>query len=163
VLKLTYLSVPLEYLAQEALLTLFARLLPSAGSKSEHGRLKREHFVREVLDAMPSKALALSEDIVKVLNFAPSTPWEETSVKIIEILSKNISLYASIGSPLHYYDFLFSSPQPFRVNSIAVGTTTLPQPLPEDRLYLDQNNFFANVDRVLFIPFINRHESFHDD
>jgi hypothetical protein len=91
-LELTYLSVSSEYLALEALLTLFARLLPSAASKSEHGRLKREHFVREVLDAMPSKGTALSEDIAKVLTFAPSTPWEETSVKIIEILSNNISL-----------------------------------------------------------------------
>jgi hypothetical protein len=87
--ELTYLSVSLEYLALEALLTLFARLLPSATSRSEH---KREHFVREVLDAMPFKGIALSEDIAKVLNFGPSTPWEETSVKIIEILSNNISL-----------------------------------------------------------------------
>ena len=91
-LKSIYLSLSLEYLPLEALLTLFARLLPSAVSKSEHGRVKREHFIREVLAAMPANGKALYGDIVKVLNFAPSTPWEETSVKIIEILSKNISL-----------------------------------------------------------------------
>ena len=148
-----------EYLALEALLTLFARLLPPIASKSESGRLKRERFVREVSSAMSDQGIAFAGDIIDALNFAPSTPWEETSVKIIELLSKNVSLYADPASiyTTGIEPHCFQSPQPFRVNSITVGSTTFPQPLPEDRLYLDQKSFFANVDQVFF-SVINRQE-----
>ena len=81
-----------EYLALEALLTLFARLLPPISSKSESGRLERERFVREVSRAMSDQGIVFAEEIINALNFAPSTPWEETSVKIIELLSINVSL-----------------------------------------------------------------------
>ena len=41
------------------------------------------------------------------------------------------------------------SPQPFQLNSFRVCNTTFPQPLPEDRLYVDQKSFFANVDQAI--------------
>jgi hypothetical protein len=81
-----------EYLALEALLTLFARLLPSAVGKSESGRANRIAFIHDVTQIMSDQGIGRIEEIIKALDFTPLTPWEETSVKIIEILSDNISL-----------------------------------------------------------------------
>lgn len=72
----------LDFLAIEALLELFAKLLPS--TKSKGGLEKRSAFIHEVFDPA---TIAGSEQVVHVLKTISVTDWETTFLKILDILA----------------------------------------------------------------------------
>ena len=75
---------PRDYLALEALLTLFARLLPSA--KDSHP--KRAAYIQSVfLSPQHSEHASVGRTIAKLLEQEASKEWEETSSKIVEALA----------------------------------------------------------------------------
>ena len=85
-----------DFLALEALLMLFARLLPSTNSKSESGQEKRTQFISDVIDSTSLEGTAHAKEIVPVLESVSSNTWEEVSAKILDIFSRsNISLYVA--------------------------------------------------------------------
>jgi hypothetical protein len=75
-------TVP-DFLAIEALLELFAKLLPS--TKSRGGLNKRDAFIHEVFDPA---MVAGSEEVVHILKTISVTDWEATFLKILDILAR---------------------------------------------------------------------------
>lgn len=78
---------PRDYLALEALLTLFARLLPSA--KDPHSNNpKRTAYIQSVfLSPQHSEHASVGRTIAKLLEQEASKEWEETSSRIVETLA----------------------------------------------------------------------------
>lgn len=78
----------LDFLAIEALLELFAKLLPS--TKSRDGLEKRNTFVDEVFNPA---IIAGSKEAVHILKTISTTDWEDTFTRILDVLAKaNLSL-----------------------------------------------------------------------
>ncbi|KAF8232358.1 hypothetical protein L208DRAFT_943495 [Tricholoma matsutake] len=117
------LSHSKDFLAIEALLELFAKLLPS--TKSKGGLEKRSAFIHEVFDPA---TIAGSEQVVHVLKTISVTDWETTFLKILDILA---------GADVSY-------PQPFETSKFR--THGLPTCTVE-RLYVDHHGFLANLDQ----------------
>ncbi|KAI0666118.1 hypothetical protein C8Q78DRAFT_1061541 [Trametes maxima] len=114
-----------DYLALEGLLNIFARALPSTNN-SAPGRAKRTAYIHSVFKSCePPDALGLGTVISQLLEDVPTSNWEDTAVRLVDILAKgNITF-----------------PQPFILqNIIACGKT-----YPSDRLYADDKIFLANV------------------
>lgn len=89
-------SRSVDFLAIEALLELFAKLLPSI--QSPDGRKKRECFIRDVFD---SALFPCSKEVVQLMGHTTTTDWNQISVKITDILAKtDISLSVSLAPPL---------------------------------------------------------------
>lgn len=72
-----------DFLAIEALLELFAKILPSTSSKD--GLEKRDAFIQEVFD--PTN-FAGSKEVVHTLKTISVTDWEATFLKILDILAR---------------------------------------------------------------------------
>jgi hypothetical protein len=72
-----------EFLAIEALLELFAKLLPS--TKNKGGSEKRDTFIRQVFDPA---VIAGSNEVFHVLKTISASDWEATFFKIIDILAR---------------------------------------------------------------------------
>jgi hypothetical protein len=80
-----------DFLAIEALLELFANLLPS--TKPKGGQEKRSQFISEVFN--PSFC-ACSEKVVEILTSLSTSEWDAVSLKIIDALgSSDITLCVS--------------------------------------------------------------------
>ena len=86
-LRYSFLFCTRDYLALEALLTLFARLLPS--SKDSHSnKSKRTAYIQSVfLSPQHSEHTSVGQSIAKLLEQEPSREWEETSQRIVEALA----------------------------------------------------------------------------
>ena len=71
----------------EALLTLFARLLPSV-KDSHSNNPKRAAYIKAVfLSPQHSEHASIGQSIAKLLEQEPSNEWEETSLRIVETLA----------------------------------------------------------------------------
>lgn len=77
------LKYVIEFLAIEALLELFAKLLPS--TKSKGGSEKRDTFIRQVFDPA---VIAGSNEVFRILKTISTSDWEATFLKIIDILAR---------------------------------------------------------------------------
>ncbi|KAF9466380.1 hypothetical protein BDZ94DRAFT_1319635 [Collybia nuda] len=113
-----------DYLALEALLELFAKLLPS--TKSKGGREKRTRFIGEVFN---SSVLTCGAEITHILGSISSNDWELTSTKIMDALARA--------------DLAF--PQPFDITHFQLRGS---KSYSIDRLYLDCTGFVANIDEA---------------
>ena len=71
-----------DFLAIEALLELFAKLLPS--TKSKDGLEKRDAFIQEVFNPA---IFASSKEVVQTLKTISVTDWETTFLRILDILA----------------------------------------------------------------------------
>ncbi|KAI0333417.1 hypothetical protein GY45DRAFT_1359668 [Cubamyces sp. BRFM 1775] len=114
-----------DYLALEGLLNVFARALPSTHNTAS-GRAKRTAYIQSVfITRAPPELTSTGRIIADLLENVPTSDWEETALKIVDVLAKaNITF-----------------PQPFNVNEvIACGVRC-----PSDRLYADVQTFLANV------------------
>ncbi|KAH9887682.1 hypothetical protein C8Q73DRAFT_712867 [Cubamyces lactineus] len=114
-----------DYLALEGLLNVFARALPSTYN-SASGRAKRTAYIQSVfVTRAPPELISTGRAIADLLENVPTSDWEETALKIVDVLAKaNITF-----------------PQPFDVDEvIACGVRC-----PSDRLYADDQTFLANV------------------
>ncbi|TFY54568.1 hypothetical protein EVG20_g9653 [Dentipellis fragilis] len=131
---------PSDYLALEQLLDLLARLIPPTKGTSK-GRGLRMQFITEVF-LIGARHLAEGSDIVKFLEYIPSSNWEETSAQVVQILARDMSF-----------------PQPFHVKEVSIAGVSFPQTPPSDRLYVDSDSLLANslneddVYDVIRIPF----------
>lgn len=110
-----------DFLPLEALLELFANLLPSA--KAAGGQEKRAQFVRQVFNPtyFPNY-----QEIAEILT-SPVLDWTITSQRISDSLA--------VGKPLF--------PQPFETKQIVIGSS---QTYPVERIYVDGSGFLASVD-----------------
>ncbi|KAI0640582.1 hypothetical protein C8Q79DRAFT_445049 [Trametes meyenii] len=114
-----------DYLALEGLLNLFARALPSTNN-SASGRAKRTAYIHSVFKScVPPEALGLGAEICELLENVPTSNWEDTAMKIVDVLAKGNLAY----------------PQPFILQSVIACNRTY----PSDRLYADDKAFLANV------------------
>ncbi|THH20349.1 hypothetical protein EW146_g962 [Bondarzewia mesenterica] len=114
-----------DYLALEQLLVLLARLIPSTNNTS-NGRKLRTRFLREVFMSAPVRSRHY-EDILKITEHIHAPDWEETSLKIVEVLARDITF-----------------PQPFEVKEVIICDVSFLQPTPHDRLFIDRNSFLLN-------------------
>ncbi|KAK0197310.1 hypothetical protein F5146DRAFT_1014979 [Armillaria mellea] len=124
-----------DYLAIEALLELFASILPPTTKGAND---KRRRFLQLVFDPM---LFAGSAQLIKILSSPSTTDWETLSVEIIATLSKS--------------DITF--PQPFKIKSLQVADTF---PNVDNTIYLDNKGFTSNIDEngsyeTFHIPFTN--------
>ncbi|KAF8136300.1 hypothetical protein EV363DRAFT_1395418 [Boletus edulis] len=115
-----------DYLLLEALLLLFARLLPPTHNAAQ-GKLRRVKFVKEVLGS--SKLFKCSVELLDVMQNISGTHWDDVAARIIDILARNE----------------ITCPQPFSINEIDVCGRIFPQPLATDRLIMDKQAFLANI------------------
>jgi hypothetical protein len=84
-------------LAIEALLELFAKLLPS--TRGKNGLEKRNAFIKEVFDPT---VFTCSGEIVHFLTTVSTNDWEETFLRILDILGRaDITLWVPNYIPLH--------------------------------------------------------------
>ncbi|KAH8102856.1 hypothetical protein BXZ70DRAFT_753932 [Cristinia sonorae] len=115
-----------DYLVLEALLTLFARILPTT-EKTAAGREARTRFLRSVFisSLTDEKHKKTAHDIVKLLENLRSSVWEPTAAKIMKILA---------NSDISY-------PQPFEVKHVVIQD----KQKPVDLLYADNTGFCANI------------------
>ncbi|KAI0957280.1 hypothetical protein AcW1_005724 [Taiwanofungus camphoratus] len=114
-----------DFLVLEALLNLFARILPST-KNSVSGRAKRTAFIQSVfMSSPPPESASAGHQVADLLEHIAVSEWEEMASKIIAIMAEsNISF-----------------PQPFVVNEvIACG-----QRKPSDRLYIDSKAIVVNI------------------
>lgn len=124
-----------DFLAIEALLELFANLLPS--TKPKGGQEKRSQFISEVFN--PSFC-ACSEVVVEILTSLSTSEWDAVSLRIIDALGRS--------------DITF--PQPFDVSLLTISAVTK----TIDRLYVDNQGLLASLEEgekieTLQIPFCN--------
>ncbi|KAK0503049.1 hypothetical protein EDD18DRAFT_616363 [Armillaria luteobubalina] len=124
-----------DYLAIEALLELFASILPPTTKGSND---RRRRFLQLVFDPM---LFACSAQLIQILSSPPTTDWETLSVEIIATLSKS--------------DITF--PQPFKIMSLQVADSF---PNVDNIIYLDNKGFTSNIDEngtyeTFHIPFTN--------
>ncbi|KAI0773578.1 hypothetical protein C8Q74DRAFT_1265430 [Fomes fomentarius] len=114
-----------DYLALEGLLNLFARILPSTNN-SLAGRTRRTAFIHSVFKNTASpEAAAIGDEIAHILENVPTSDWEATSAKMIDVLASGSIAY----------------PQPFTVKQVFVYGDSY----PSDRIYADDKAFLANV------------------
>ncbi|KAJ3554816.1 hypothetical protein NM688_g2911 [Phlebia brevispora] len=113
-----------DYLVMENILNLFAQIIPRTNG-TVAGRTERTAFVRSVFLQSTPDDIKTAEEIVKLLERVPSSDWDQTAAKIVDLLaSSNIAF-----------------PQPFVISEIvACG-----QRKPSDRLFVDDKCFLANV------------------
>ncbi|KAK0228342.1 hypothetical protein IW262DRAFT_1455585 [Armillaria fumosa] len=124
-----------DYLAMEALLELFASILPPTTKGTND---TRRRFLQLVFDPM---LFACSAQLIQILSSPPTTDWETLSVEIIATLSKS--------------DITF--PQPFKIMSLQVADSF---PNVDNTIYLDNKGFTSNIDEngtyeTFHIPFTN--------
>ncbi|EDR14922.1 uncharacterized protein LACBIDRAFT_322344 [Laccaria bicolor S238N-H82] len=112
-----------DFLAIEALLELFANLLPS--TKPKGGQEKRSQFISEVLN--PSFC-ACSEVVVEILTSLSTSEWDAVSLRIIDALGRS--------------DITF--PQPFDVSLLTISAVTK----TIDRLYVDNQGLLASLEEI---------------
>ncbi|KAF8892601.1 hypothetical protein BD779DRAFT_1784199 [Infundibulicybe gibba] len=115
------LSCNKDFLAIEALLQLFAKLLPSVAG----GREKRTEFINQVFDPL---TFSTGREIVGLLNSISSTDWDVTSLKIMDILAET-----DMGSP-----------QPFGTKEIRINGSVV---FAIDRIYVDHTALTANIEQ----------------
>ena len=73
----------------EALLSLFARIVPS-----DHSKSKKSAFLRDVFISKGAEREGCGQTIVKLLEADNTKVWDETSVEIVDILAaSNSNLY----------------------------------------------------------------------
>ncbi|KAJ8495438.1 hypothetical protein ONZ51_g1700 [Trametes cubensis] len=113
-----------DYLALEGLLNVFARALPSTHN-SESGRAKRTAYIQTVfVTCAPPELISTGEAVADLLENVPTSDWEKTALKIVDVLAKaNVTF-----------------PQPFSVDEVIVYGVRC----PSDRLYADGQTFLAN-------------------
>ncbi|KAI0820712.1 hypothetical protein BC628DRAFT_1395979 [Trametes gibbosa] len=114
-----------DYLAIEGLLNVFARTIPSTHN-SPSGRSKRTAYIDSVFRSCTlPEAIAAGSKIAELLANVPTSNWEETALKIVDILANgNISF-----------------PQPFPVTRVVACDN----PYSSDRLYVDDKGLLINV------------------
>ncbi|KAF9246579.1 hypothetical protein BU15DRAFT_70658 [Melanogaster broomeanus] len=122
----TAISRSRDYLLIEALLTLFARLLPPTNNTTQ-GKFKRTKFVKEVLGS--PKLFKCNAELLDIMHNISSTDWDDTAAQIIDALARSDITY----------------PQPFSVAQIDICGRVFPQPAETDRLIMDRLGFLANV------------------
>ncbi|EKM82957.1 hypothetical protein AGABI1DRAFT_125434 [Agaricus bisporus var. burnettii JB137-S8] len=110
-----------DYLSVEALLELFANLLPSA--RAAGGKEKRMQFIEQVFK---QENFSNSHDIIRVLE-APVPDWDITSQKISDL----------VASKKPYF------PQAFETKEIHVGNS---ESYSVERFYVDGPGFLASID-----------------
>ncbi|KAK0483422.1 hypothetical protein IW261DRAFT_948183 [Armillaria novae-zelandiae] len=125
-----------DYLAIEALLELFASILPPTTKGANND--KRRRFLHLVFDPT---LFTCSAQLIKILSSPPTTDWETLSVEIIAMLSKS--------------DISF--PQPFKIMSLQVANSF---PNVDNTIYLDNKGFTSNIDEngtyeTFHTPFAN--------
>ncbi|TFY62347.1 hypothetical protein EVJ58_g3922 [Rhodofomes roseus] len=114
-----------DYLALESLLTLFARILPSA-KDSPSGHVKRAAYIKSVfLSPQQSEHSSVGQTIAKLLERVPTNEWEDTSREIVDVLA---AAYVAF-------------PQPFSVDKVNACDETKQC----DKLFVDQKAFLVNV------------------
>ncbi|KAK0210552.1 hypothetical protein DFS33DRAFT_1294001 [Desarmillaria ectypa] len=124
-----------DYLVIEALLELFASILPPTTKGVNE---KRRRFLQLVFDP---KLFACGAQLIKFLSSPSTTDWETLSVEIIATLSKS--------------DITF--PQPFKIASLQVADTF---PDVDNTIYIDNKGFTSNIDEngtyeTFHVPFAN--------
>ncbi|KAG9318426.1 hypothetical protein JVU11DRAFT_517 [Chiua virens] len=115
-----------DYLLLEALLMLFARLLPPI-HKTSQGKARRAKFVKEVLGS--SKLFKCSEELLDIMSKTSGTQWDDVAAQIVDALARSDITY----------------PQPFSIDEIAVCGRVFAQPLGTDRLVMDKQAFLVNI------------------
>ncbi|KAJ3009534.1 hypothetical protein NUW54_g2748 [Trametes sanguinea] len=114
-----------DYLAMEGLLNLFARALPSTHNSSA-GRVKRTAYIHSVFQSCaPPEVVSAGTEIAELLENVPTSNWDETSLKIVEVISRANITY----------------PQPLTTQEVVVCGYTY----PSDRVYVEDKTFLANV------------------
>jgi hypothetical protein len=97
-----------------------------------------------------------ANELVQILDSISSNSWEDAALKIVDVFAADISLWViyQLFHKLQYFRLnsgtIRHSPQPFRLDSFRACDITFPQPSLEDRLYVDQKSFFANINQVSF-------------
>ncbi|KAK0459522.1 uncharacterized protein EV420DRAFT_1763236 [Desarmillaria tabescens] len=124
-----------DYLAIEALLELFASILPPTTKGAND---KRRRFLQLVFDP---ELFACGAQLIKSLSSPSTIDWETLSIEIITTLSKS--------------DITF--PQPFKIASLQVADTF---PNVDNTIYLDNKGFTSNIDEngtyeTFHVPFAN--------
>lgn len=123
----------------EALLNLFARMLPTANDTAS-GRARRNAFIANVF-LSASEHTAAGEGIAKILEDVPTSDWEQTAIKLFQALADyNGALYV-LCSCLDQELIPTISPQPFETKEVIACQ----KGYPSDRIFLDDKGFFANV------------------
>lgn len=74
---------PSDFLVLEALLNLFARMIPSTNNTAA-GRTRRTAFIRSVF---LSRGGSTSEKLVAILEDVPTSDWDQTASKLVETLA----------------------------------------------------------------------------
>ncbi|KAH7889756.1 hypothetical protein F5I97DRAFT_1847069 [Phlebopus sp. FC_14] len=115
-----------DYLLMEALLTLFARLIPPTNNTTR-GTLKRAKFVKEVLGS--PKLFKCNAELLDIMHKISSTNWDDTAARIVDALGRTDITY----------------PQTFALEEIDACGCIFPQPTDADRLVMDKQGFLANV------------------
>ncbi|TFK42893.1 hypothetical protein BDQ12DRAFT_297633 [Crucibulum laeve] len=111
-----------DFLAAEALLELFANLLPSLNGPT--GRGKRTAYIKETFNPA---FFTCSEEIITLLENITTIDWSVTAIKIMDTLATS--------------DILF--PQPFEVSRCIMQSKRINN---VDRIYIDNYAFLANLD-----------------
>jgi len=75
----------LDYLLLEALLMLFARLLPPTHNTSQ-GKFTRVKFVKEVLGSQ--KLFKCSAELLDIMQKTSGTHWDDVAAQIIDVLAR---------------------------------------------------------------------------
>ncbi|KAH0830515.1 hypothetical protein J3R83DRAFT_1966 [Lanmaoa asiatica] len=115
-----------DYLLLEALLMLFARLLPPIHNTSQ-GKSRRVKFVKEVLGSQ--KLFKCSAELLDIMQKTSGTQWDDVAAQMLDALARSDITY----------------PQPFSIDEIDVCGRVFPQPLATDRLIMDKQAFLANI------------------
>jgi hypothetical protein len=106
---------------------------------------------------MSHEGVTGADELVQALESVSSYAWEEVAMKVVDILSRNIVLCVSLWDTFLLLRLSFGhSPQPFQLDSIRACNTTFPQISSEDRLYVDQKSFFANINQVIYNTLLYR-------
>ncbi|KAI0050064.1 hypothetical protein FA95DRAFT_707072 [Auriscalpium vulgare] len=79
-----------DYLALEEVLTLFARLLPPAKGRGSDGRSVRKRFLEDCFVNTPG--FMHGKDIFKLVDTIASADWEAVSIKVVDILARDITV-----------------------------------------------------------------------
>ncbi|OJT04411.1 hypothetical protein TRAPUB_4867 [Trametes pubescens] len=114
-----------DYLAIEGLLNLFARAIPSTHNNPA-GRSRRTAYIHSVFKSCaPQEATATGDEIVELLENVPTSNWDDTAMKIVDVLARGNISY----------------PQPFAVAEVIACSHVY----RSDRLYADDKVLLVNV------------------
>ncbi|KAG6337218.1 hypothetical protein ID866_1890 [Astraeus odoratus] len=118
-------SLSIEYLVTESLLTLLARLLST--DDIEQSRATRAKFIQETLGSR--RFFKCSKELIGIVKEAATSDWDVTAIQLVEALARGDITY----------------PQPFAVDEIDACGHIFPQLNASDRLILDKRTILANV------------------